>query len=995
MQNKGIIKVFAILFALVCIYQLSFTFIAGNIEDDAEEFAQQEIPQSVDNYIIARERAEQRYLDSIGNEEVFMGISYSSAKEKELNKGLDLKGGINVILQISVKDILRELANNSKDPAFNQALTRADEAQRTSQENYLDLFFEAFEEIPDARFASPDIFANRNLSEEINFEMTNEEVKPIIRRKIDESIVSAFEVLRKRIDKFGVTQPNIQRLGSSGRILVELPGAKEIERVKDLLQSTAQLEFWHVYQSNQFQNFFVQANNLLTQMEVEEQAETIPDTTDAEQDEIDALLESASDTAQVAEQNNPLFDLMASPGFQGGAALATFNIEDTAKVTRYLNMPQVRNLLEGEQRYAKFVWGITGEDDEVAPLYALRGNRQNEPPLSGSVITDATQAYDQIGNVAVTMQMNGKGAKIWEEMTSYAFENQSQIAIVLDNVVYSAPGVSTGPISGGRSEISGDFSITEGQDLANVLRAGKLPASADIVQSEIVGPSLGQEAIDSGIMSFAIALILVLIWMIFYYGKAGIFADIALVVNILYIFGVLAGLGAVLTLPGIAGIVLTIGISVDANVLIFERIREEYAKGKVQKDAIRDGFNNALSSILDANITTGLTALILLVLGTGPIKGFATTLLIGIATSLFTAIFITRLFIDNYAKNPNKSLDFATPVTKGLFSGLSINFLGKRKTFYIISGIFILVSLGSLFTQGLNQGVDFVGGRSYTVRFDKAVNPSELQDELVAEFGSASAKTFGAANQIKITTKYKVEEEGSEVDEEISRKLFSAVQAYLPAGTTYDDFTVGGGGEREIGIMQSIKVGPSIADDIKQASIWAVLGSLLVIFLYILLRFRKYQFSLGAVVAVIHDVLIVLGVFSLTYKFMPFNMEIDQAFIAAILTVVGYSLNDTVVIFDRIREFFNEHPSWTKKDAINAAINSTVSRTVNTSLTTLVVLLAIFIFGGESIRGFMFALIVGVIVGTYSSIFIATPVTYDTFTKETKRRKLREKEPVA
>ncbi len=995
MQNKGIIKVFAVLFALVCIYQLSFTFIAGNIEGDAEEFAQQEIPEGVDNYVSLRERAEQRYLDSIGNEEVFLGITYNSAKEKELNKGLDLKGGINVILQISVKDILRELANNSKNPAFNQALARADEAQRTSQENYLDLFFEAFEEIPDARLASPDIFANRNLSDEINFEMSNEEVKPIIRRKIDESIISAFEVLRKRIDKFGVTQPNIQRLGSSGRILVELPGAKEIERVKDLLQSTAQLEFWHVYKSNQFQNFFVQANNVLQQMQVEDTAEAAVDTTEAEQDEIDALLEAANDTAQVAEQNNPLFDLMVSPGFQGSPILATFNIADTAKVTRYLNMPEVRNLLQGEQRYAKFVWGITNEDDEVAPLYALKGNRQNEPPLSGSVITDATQAYDQVGRVAVTMQMNGKGAKAWEEMTGYAFENQSEIAIVLDNVVYSAPGVSSGPISGGRSEITGDFSITEGQDLANVLRAGKLPASADIVQSEIVGPSLGQEAIDSGIMSFVIALILVLLWMVFYYGKAGIFADIALVVNILFIFGVLAGLGAVLTLPGIAGIVLTIGISVDANVLIFERIREEYAKGKVQKDAIRDGFNNALSSILDANITTGLTALILLVLGTGPIKGFATTLLIGIATSLFTAIFITRLFIDNYAKNPNKRLDFSTSVTKNLFSGLTIKFLEKRKTFYIVSGVFLLVSLGSLFTQGLNQGVDFVGGRSYTVRFEQAINPSEIEDELVAEFGSASAKTFGAANQIKVTTKYKVEEEGSEVDEEISQKLYNAVQSYLPEGTTYEDFTVGGEGEREIGIMQSLKVGPSIADDIKQASIWAVLGSLLVIFLYILLRFRKYQFSLGAVIAVIHDVLIVLGVFSLTYKFMPFNMEIDQAFIAAILTVVGYSLNDTVVIFDRIREFFNEHPSWTKKDAINAAINSTVSRTVNTSLTTLVVLLAIFIFGGESIRGFMFALIVGVIVGTYSSIFIATPVTYDTFNKETKRRQLKKKEAVA
>ena len=997
MQNKGIVKVFAILFALVCIYQLSFTFIAGSIESDAEEFAQREVPEGGENYIVERERVAQKYLDSVGNEEAFLGISYNSAKEKELNKGLDLKGGINVILQISVRDILKELSNNSKDPAFNQAIAKADEAQKTSQENYVDLFFDAFEEIPDARLASPDIFANKNLSDEINFEMSNEEVKPIIRRKIDESITSAFEVLRKRIDKFGVTQPNIQRLGSSGRILVELPGAKEIERVKDLLQSTAQLEFWHVYPSNAFQNFFVQANEILKGMETQktETAEATTDTANAEADEIDELLTSADDSVEVAQQKNPLFDLMVAPGVQGGPVLATFNIEDTAKVSQYLKMPQVRNLLQGEQRYAKFVWGITGEDDAAAPLYALVGNRQNEPPLSGSVITDATQAYDQVGRVAVTMQMNGKGARIWEDMTGYASENQSQIAIVLDNVVYSAPGVSSGAISGGRSEITGDFSITEGQDLANVLRAGKLPASADIVQSEIVGPSLGQEAIDSGINSFVIALALVLIWMFFYYGKAGIYADIALIVNILFIFGILAGLGAVLTLPGIAGIVLTIGMSVDANVLIFERIREELRLGKNHKDATRDGFSNALSSILDANITTALTGLILLVLGTGPIKGFATTLLIGIATSLFTAIFITRLFIDNYAKNPNKNLEFSTGMTKNLFTNLTIPFLQKRKTFYVISGLFILISLGSLFTQGLNQGVDFVGGRSYTIRFDQPVNPTEMEDELIGEFGSASAKTFGAANQIRVTTKYKVEEEGSDVDEEISQKLFNAVQSYLPEGTTYEDFTVGEEGERGIGIMQSIKVGPSIADDIKQASIWAVLGSLLVIFLYILLRFRKYQFSLGAVVAVIHDVLIVLGVFSLTYKFMPFNMEIDQAFIAAILTVVGYSLNDTVVIYDRIREYFNEHPSWTKKDAINAAVNSTVSRTINTSLTTLVVLLAIFIFGGESIRGFMFALIVGVIVGTYSSIFIATPVTYDTFNKESKRRKLKQKEVVS
>lgn len=986
MQNKGLIKVFAILFGLVSIYQLSFTFIASNIENDAETFAAQKISEDQEDYIILRETAEQRYLDSIGDKEAFLGITYDSAKDKELNKGLDLKGGINVILQISVKDILRQLANNSNDPAFNQALAEADVAQRSSQENYIDLFFDAYEKIPDARLASPDVFANKSLSDQVNFEMDNDDVKPIIRRKIDESINSAFEVLRKRIDKFGVTQPNIQRLGNSGRILVELPGAREINRVTTLLQSTAQLEFWHVYKSNEFQDFFERANNLLKERAVKEDTKDV-DTTGAGDDEIDALLASAEDTTDVDSQNNPLFGLMVQPGFQGGPVLATFAVEDTAQVSSYLNMSQVRALLPLEQRYAKFVWGKTAEDSPVAELYALKSNRQDQPPLSGSVITDAAQSYDQIGRVAVTMQMNGKGAKIWEEMTGRASADQSNIAIVLDNIVYSAPGVSTGPISGGRSEITGDFSITEGQDLANVLRAGALPASADIVQSEIVGPSLGQEAIDSGIMSFAIALILVLLWMIFYYGKAGIFADIALVVNILFIFGILAGLGAVLTLPGIAGIVLTIGISVDANVLIFERIREELAKGKSQADSIKDGFNNALSSILDANITTGLTALILFVLGTGPIKGFATTLLIGIATSLFTAIFITRLFIDGYGKN-GKSLMFSTSWTKGLFSNLKIDFLGKRKIGYIISGTFLIVSLGSLFTQGLNQGVDFVGGRSYTVRFEKAVNPSEIETDLIAEFGSASAKTYGSANQIKATTKYKVEEEGTEVDNEIQEKLFSALQSYLPEDMSYEEFSLGQE-ETELGIMQSLKVGPSIADDIKQSSIWAVIGSLIVIFLYILLRFRKWQFSLGAVAAVTHDVLIVLGIFSLTYKFMPFNMEIDQAFIAAILTVVGYSLNDTVVIYDRIREFFNEHTSWSTKNAINGAINSTVSRTLNTSLTTLVVLVAIFIFGGESIRGFMFALIVGVIVGTYSSIFVATPVTFDTMRKQEARKKIK------
>jgi SecD/SecF fusion protein len=578
------------------------------------------------------------------------------------------------------------------------------------------------------------------------------------------------------------------------------------------------------------------------------------------------------------------------------------------------------------------------------------------------------------------MQMNAKGARIWEKMTGNAFTTGGQIAIVLDETVYSAPGVTTGPISGGNSEISGSFTIEEAKDLANVLMAGKLPASADIIQADEVGPTLGKESIATGSRSFIIALILVLIWMIFYYGKAGIFSNIALVLNITLIFGVLAGLGAVLTLPGIAGIVLTIGIAVDANVLIYERVREEIAKGKKQVAAISDGFSNALSSILDANITTGLTALILFSLGTGPIKGFATTLLIGILTSLFTAIFITRILIE-WNMNRGGNLDFSTGLTKGLFRNMTIDFLKKTKVTYLISASLIIAGIASLFTTGLDQGIDFVGGRTYTVRFAQDVSTEEVKAETNAIFGSSEVKTIGSANQLKISTKYKFNENSAEADEEVQNKLFKSLVNFLPKEYTYDQFLVA---ENNVGKMLSGKVSPTIADDIKQSSFWAVLASLVVVFLYILIRFKRWQFSLGAVAAVFHDVLIVLGIFSLTYKYMPFNMEIDQAFIAAILTVIGYSLNDTVVVFDRIREFIDEHSTWKFNRIVNSALNSTLSRTLNTSFTTLVVLLSMFYFGADSLRGLLFALIVGVMVGTYSSVFIATPIMRDTIGKSEK-----------
>ena len=979
MQNNGLVKLFAFLFGIVSIYQLSFTFIASNQEAKAKAYAQQMIAEDQEDFIALREIAEVQYLDSIGGQSLYGFTSYNDAKGKELNKGLDLKGGINVILQISVRDILKGLADYSKNPVFNQALDEADVLQKNSDDPYVESFFVAFENIKGStNLADPDIFANRTLSEQINFEMSDEEVRPIIRRKIDESIISAFEVLRKRIDKFGVTQPNIQRLGTSGRILVELPGAKDVERVKNLLQSTAQLEFWETYKNEQFFAFLNQANEVVKEIEAATVATEEEKSEDSAIDDLLADVEAQDSITPSAA--NPILDLVRGYGYQGGPVLAQFAKKDMEKVQAYLDLPEVRKLLPANLRYVTFAWGKPNPNADIIDLYVIKSNRDGVPPLSGGVIVDAVQTYSQIGQPAVSMQMDAKGARIWENMTGKAFKDGSSIAIVLDDVVYSAPGVNNGAIAGGRSEITGSFTLNEAIDLANVLRAGKLPASAEIIQSEIVGPSLGKEAIQSGIYSFLIALLIVLVWMIFYYGSSGLFADIALALNILLIFGILAGLGAVLTLPGIAGIVLTIGISVDANVLIFERIREELRKGKGPQKAVNDGFNNALSSILDANITTGLTALILFVFGTGPIKGFATTLLIGIGTSLFTAIFITRLFVDGRLFN-GKKVSFSTKATEGLLSNLSFGFLGKRKVAYIVSGALILVSLASLTFNGLNQGVDFVGGRSYTVRFDQIMNPAEVEKGLVDAFGSAEVKTFGEDNQLKITTKYKIEEEGSAVDQEIYTKLYESLQNYLPDGYSFDQF-INGAEDKTVGIMSSIKVGPTIADDIKNNSYLAVIGSLIVVFLYILLRFRKWQFSLGAVAAVFHDVLIVLGIFSLTYSIMPFNMEINQAFIAAILTVIGYSLNDTVVVFDRIREYTNDHPKWKLGDTVDSALNSTLSRTLNTSLTTLLVLLAIFIFGGESIRGFMFALIVGVLVGTYSSVFIATPVMFDTQKKK-------------
>jgi len=982
MQNRGLVKFFAILFALVSIYQLSFTFVSHNVENDAKVYAK------------GNSEKEIKYLDSIGKEKVFnlgfTDFTYNEVKDKKINKGLDLEGGINVQLQISVKDIIKGLANNTKNPVFNKALADAT-ANRQGNQDYIDAFFEAFDKASagTVKLASPEIFSNKIIGDEVNFKMTDDQVKKVIRRKVDESIESAFEVLRKRIDKFGVTQPNIQKLGESGRILVELPGAKDVDRIKKLLQSTAQLEFWETYKIDDLGNFLMAANNALKATEksaikVKETAKTGIDT---------LLTNKAKDTVADTKELGPLLDKFVSQG--GGPVLAVVDPKDTSAINGYLKRQDIRVFLPADKRYAKFVWGKpsvnidekTKKPVETVELYALKGNRDNQASMGGGVVTDAKDSFDQLGKPSVTMQMNGQGAKAWEELTGRAYTQKSNIAIVLDDIVYSAPGVSSGPISGGRSEISGVFDVTETKDLANVLRAGKLPASAEIVQSEVVGPSLGQEAIDNGTNSAIIGLLIVSLWMMVYYGKSGLYANIALAVNLLFLFGILASLGAVLTLPGIAGIVLTMGTAVDANIIIYERAKEELRAGKTIEEAIKAsfGWKGAMRSIVDANVTHVLTGAVLLIFGTGPIQGFATTLLIGIATSLFTSIFITRILLD-WSVNRGNKLTFVTGFSKNFFTNFHYDFLGVKKYTYTFSLIVCIVSVISLSTHGLNYGVDFKGGRTFQVRFEKAVPAEEVREELLKVFdGSAEAKIFGSDNQLKITTKYRVDESGTEVDAAVNRILYDNLKKHFGPDMTYEKFVNIYEGKK-LGILQGSKVSAAVSDDIKTNSYWAVLGAMLIVGLYLVISFRKWQYSLGAIAAVAHDVIFVLGIYSLLWKYMPFGMEIDQHFIAAILTVIGYSMNDTVIVFDRVREYIGGKAKGNFNQIVNQSINSTMSRTINTSLTMILVLLIMFIFGGESIRGFIFAMLVGIVVGTYSSLFIATPVLCDTISDAEHKR---------
>jgi SecD/SecF fusion protein len=774
---------------------------------------------------------------------------------------------------------------------------------------------------------------------------------------------------------------------------VELPGAKDVDRIKKLLQSTAQLEFWETYKIDEMGNFLMAANNALKL--TEKAATPATEKKSAVNDSINKLLtdDKVKDSTATKKGQNPLLDKFVSQG--GGPVLAVVDPKDTASINGYLKRQDIKALMPSDKRYAKFVWGKPSVDvDEktkkevtTVSLYALKGNRDNQASMSGGVVTDARDSFDQLGKPSVTMQMSGAGAKSWEELTGKAYSTKGYIAIVLDDIVYSAPGVTSGPISGGRSEISGVFDVTETKDLANVLRAGKLPAAAEIVQSEVVGPSLGQEAIDNGTTSAIIGLLIVSLWMIVYYGKAGWFANIALAINLLFLFGILASLGAVLTLPGIAGIVLTMGTAVDANIIIYERAKEELRSGKTIEEAIKAsfGWKGAMRSIVDANVTHVLTGAVLLIFGTGPIQGFATTLLIGIATSLFTSIFISRILLD-WSINKGNKLTFVTGFSKNFFTNFHFDFLGIKKYTYIFSGIVCIVSIVSLSTNGLNYGVDFKGGRTFQVHFEKPVSAELVKQELVKVFdGSAEAKIFGKDNQLKITTKYKVDEAGTEADQAVNKILYASLKKHFDANMTYDKFVNSYDGKK-YGILQASKVGPTVADDIKTNSYWAVLGAMGIVFLYLMISFRKWQYSLGAIAAVAHDVIFVLGIYSLLWKYMPFGMEIDQHFIAAILTVIGYSMNDTVIVFDRVREYLGGKAKGNFNSIVNQSINSTMSRTINTSLTMILVLLIMFIWGGESIRGFIFAMLIGIVVGTYSSLFIATPVLVDTISEKEHKR---------
>jgi len=1012
MQSKGAIRLVAILLAIACLWQLSFSLVTKIHENKAAKAAQssvQAFQQSAAFTKIAaedqayfldslRKNEEKRYTDSISSEKVYFGYTFKDVKAKEINLGLDLKGGMNVMLQVQLEDLVKALAGGNQDPDFLKSVALAKERSITSQSDFITLFAEAWKEVSGGKRLTY-IFGTYEMHDRIKPESSDDEVIAVIKEEAESAIANSFNVLRNRIDRFGVTQPSIQKLGNTGRILVELPGVKEPERVRKLLQGTASLEFWPTFDATEITPFLQEANALLAQVIASEQETATEEAAPAETASTDIVAEAIAaqndNSADLAAYKaaNPLFAILQPSNARGNACIGYAAAADTAQVGKYLRMAQVAELFPAEFRP---MWSVKPSEymsaDNIFELIAIKASsRDGKAPLDGSAVTDARVDYDNRrgGEPGVSMTMNAEGANIWARITK---ENiGKQVAIVLDGTVYSYPTVQS-EITGGSSSITGHFTVEEATDLTNVLKSGKLPAPATIVQEQVVGPSLGSESIRSGLISFAIAFCLVLIYMVFFYQGAGLVADFALLTNVLLLFGTLTSFGAVLTLPGIAGLVLTLGMAVDANVIIYERIKEELKAGKGFSKAVSDGYRNAYSAIIDGQVTTILTGLVLFFFGSGPIKGFATTLIIGIVTSVLTSIFITRLVFDTRIKK-GKKMTFENEMTKDFLKNTKIDFIEGRKYSYVISSALIVIAIASMCFKGFTYGVDFTGGRTYVVRFDQPVTAEKIRAAAEATFNAADAessvevKQFGGDSQMKITTSYKVSDESSEVDTEIEGMLYQALKGFFKANLTQTDFvsTL----DNPNGIISSDKVGASIASDIQRSAIISIILALIIIFAYIAMRFKGWNWGLGGVVSLAHTAIILIGFFSLFSGILPFNLDVDQTFIAAILTIIGYAINDNVVIFDRIRENLGLHPNDDFRQQVNKSLNQTLTRTVNTSVSTLLPMLAISIFGGESIRGLSVALCLGVIVGTYASIMIGTPIMYDSTMAALKKKGLK------
>ena len=994
MQNKGFVKVFAVLLTLVCVFYLSFSFVTRHYTNKAKEIANGDT------------KVEQDYLDSLSNEKVWLGnYTLKQCREMEISLGLDLKGGMNVILEVSIPDVIKALADNKPDENFNQALATAAKQATNSQDDVITLFIKEYHRIaPDAKLS--ELFATQQLKDKVNQKSSDAEVEKVLRSEVKAAVENSYNVLRTRIDRFGVVQPNIQSLEDRmGRIMVELPGIKEPERVRKLLQGSANLEFWETYTAKELLPVMQSVDSKLRDVlvttastttdstEVIATEEVIAEATPAKAisaaDSIAAALkgnqQEASINMEQIKKEHPLMAILQLNSSGQGPIIGYANYKDTAEINKYLAMREVIAELPKDLRLK---WGVAPADfdkkGQTFELYAIKSTERNgKAPLEGDVVTDAKDDFDQHGKPSVSMSMNTDGARRWAQLTKQNIGRS--IAIVLDNYVYSAPNVST-EITGGNSIITGNFSPEQSKDLANVLKSGKMPAPAHIVQEDIVGPSLGQESINAGIFSFVVALILLMIYMCAMYGFIpGMIANGALILNFFFTLGILSSFQAALTMSGIAGMVLALGMAVDANVLIYERTKEELRSGKGVKKALADGYSNAFSAIFDSNLTSIITGIILFNFGTGPIRGFATTLIIGILCSFFTAVFMTRLVYEHYMnKDKLLNLTFTSGISKNLLVNTHFDFMKGNKRSFMITGIIILVCIASFAIRGLSQSIDFTGGRNYKVQFEQAIEPEQVRELIASKFGDANVSVIAIGTDkktVRISTNYRIEEEGNNVDSEIEAYLYETLKPLLTQNislATFIDRDNHTGGS----IISSQKVGPSIADDIKTSAVWSVVLALIAIGLYILLRFRNIAYSVGSVVALTSDTIMIIGAYSLLWGFVPFSLEIDQTFIGAILTAIGYSINDKVVIFDRVREFFGLYPKRNKRQLFNDSLNTTLARTINTSLSTLIVLLCIFILGGDSIRSFAFAMILGVIIGTLSSLFIASPIAYTMLSKK-------------